>query len=136
MTSKNKVGRPKSVDMEDEKIAEQVKQFGSLAATQEEMANWFECSVRTIERLMADKEGKFCRVYKSAESTFNQSLRRMQIKAASKGNATMLIWLGKQRLKQSDVSKVEVAGDPDAPLKTESKIDIKGTAELVREILN
>lgn len=132
-------GRPKEsfkVDMKDKAVAKQVELFGSLVATHREMANWFECNVRTIERYMADKEGDFCRVYKKAEANAKISLRRTQLAEANNGNATLLIWLGKQLLEQRDVSKVEVAGDPDAPLKTESKIDIKGTAELVREILN
>jgi len=35
------------------------------------------------------------------------SLRRMQWKAADKGNATMLIWLGKQMLGQKDQVEVD-----------------------------
>lgn len=122
--------------MKDKAVAKQVEQFGSLAATHEEMANWFGCSVRTIERYMADEDSPFCRVYKKARSKFNQSLRRMQIRSAEDGNATMQIWLGKQMLKQRDVSKLELAGDQDKPIKTESKIDIVGVAKDLKGILD
>lgn len=37
-----------------------------------------------------------------------KSLRRWQLEAAEKGNPTMLIWLGKQVLKQSDQQQVVV----------------------------
>lgn len=38
----------------------------------------------------------------------NMSLRRKQFEQAMGGNTTMLIWLGKQRLGQRDVRRVEV----------------------------
>ena len=41
-------------------------------------------------------------VYKRFQEDGNPSLRRDQRKAATKGNATMLIWLGKQWLGQRD----------------------------------
>lgn len=95
-------GQPPVVDMNNKKTIQQVEIFGRLAATQQEMADWFGCSIRTIERYMANEEGKFCRVYKKALSDTKQSLRRMQLKAADSGNATVLIWLGKQLLQQKD----------------------------------
>ena len=45
---------------------------------------------------------------KRGEELRNGSLRRKQVQLALKGNATMLIWLGKQHLGQSD--KVEHSG--------------------------
>ena len=105
MTSK--MGAPIKVDMTDETVREQVKIFGRLAATMQEMADYFGVTLRTIQNYMADQDGDFFRIYKKAEAETKQSLRRMQIKAADAGNATMLVWLGKQLLGQKDVSKVE-----------------------------
>ena len=107
MAKKNKGGRPPAIDMFDDRVSEQVRLHGSLAATHEEMANWFECSVRTIDRLMADEEGKFCQVYKKARSETKQSLRRMQMNLALEGDRGMLIWLGKQLLGQRDKTESE-----------------------------
>ena len=45
------------------------------------------------------------------KSQRSPGLRRQQIEAAKKGNATMLIWLGKQLLEQSD--KAETASQSD-----------------------
>jgi len=46
--------------------------------------------------------------YKRGIATLKQSLRRKQVNLALRGNVTMLIWLGKQWLDQSD--KREVSG--------------------------
>jgi hypothetical protein len=45
------------------------------------------------------------------------TLRRMQWSAATKGNPTMLIWLGKQMLEQRD--KTEHTGKDGGPIRTE-----------------
>lgn len=95
-------GRPVSVDMTDPKIIEQVKIFGGVCATQQEMADWFSCSIKTIEAYMANEEGEVYRVYKKAQATFKSSLRSKQRNVALKGNTSMLIWLGKQLLGQKD----------------------------------
>lgn len=44
------------------------------------------------------------------ETYINASLRRQQIKQALAGDATMLIWLGKQRLGQKDQRHVTASG--------------------------
>jgi hypothetical protein len=45
---------------------------------------------------------RFATELRKGRAARNQSLRRAQLKAATDGNATMLIWLGKQYLGQSD----------------------------------
>jgi hypothetical protein len=40
------------------------------------------------------------------------TLRRMQMKLASEGNATMQIWMGKQLLGQRDVQSLEANSGP------------------------
>ena len=103
----DKGGRPKSIDTDDKDIIKQVKIFGRLVATHEEMAAWFGVTVRTIENYMKsnddeDNNSEFFRVYKKAESETKASLRRNQMKVAEKGNPALLIWLGKQLLGQKE----------------------------------
>lgn len=77
-----------------------VEKLASIQCTQEEIANFLGISTRTLQR---DKE--FCRIYKKGMENGKMSLRRMQFKKANEGNVSMLIWLGKQYLGQTD--KVE-----------------------------
>ena len=89
-------GRPKFiVDYE------LVKKLALIQCTVEEIANFIECSTRTLER---DKE--FCRVYKKHIDEGKMSLRRKQWRAVEDGNTTMLVWLGKQYLGQKDKSEM------------------------------
>lgn len=93
------MGRPKkTIDYET------VLKLAGLQCTQEEISNFLDISVRTLQR---DEE--FCRVYKKGMDNGRMSLRRMQYKAAEKGNVSMLIWLGKQYLGQSDKMEATVA---------------------------
>lgn len=86
---------------------EQVALMGRFRATHETMAEYFDVCVRTIERYMADEEGKFCRAYKKAFSNSKMRLSEAQMKSALEGNATMLIWMGKQHLNQSDKQEIK-----------------------------
>jgi len=52
-------------------------------------------------------KANYSECYKKFTSMAKPSFRRMQIKAAYEGNATMLIWLGKQLLGQFDPDKRE-----------------------------
>ena len=78
-----------------------VEALANVMATQEEIANQLNISVRTLQR---DKE--FCRVYKKGLDHAKVSLRRKQFKLADT-NATMGIWLGKQYLNQKDKQEIE-----------------------------
>lgn len=80
----------------------EVEKLGMLGATAPEMAAWFNCGLRTIERRMAKEDGDFRRAYDKGFGRLKISLRRQQIEAAKGGNITMLIWLGKQLLDQAD----------------------------------
>lgn len=100
----NPVGRPKSLDSVD---LEQVALLGRFRATHETMAEHFDVCVRTIERYMKDEESEFCRVYKKAFSECKMSIAEAQVNAALEGNATLLIWLGKQHLNQVDKQEVK-----------------------------
>ena len=96
MSEKHAGGRPKIKINYDS-----VEKLASIGCTQEEIADFLDCSVRTLLR---DKE--FCQTYKKGMSHSKRSLRRMQFDKASKGNVTMLIWLGKQYLGQRDTVEV------------------------------
>jgi len=80
--------------------------FDSLCAihcTLEEIAGWFAVSEDTIERCVKrDQKLSFADYYKKRSAPGNISLRRRQYKLAKQGNVTMMIWLGKQWLGQSD----------------------------------
>lgn len=94
--TKNKGGRPKKkIDYDT------VRKLSEMWCTEEEIANYLDLSVRTLQR---DEE--FCRIYKKGLATGRMSLRRTQVKSAMNGNVTMQIWLGKQYLGQRDTVEV------------------------------
>ena len=51
----------------------------------------------------------FSEVYKTFRGKGNASLRRLQFKEAERGNVTMLIWLGKQWLGQTEKPSADIA---------------------------
>ena len=78
-----------------------VEKLASIQCTQEEIANFLNLSVRTLQR---DEE--FCRLYKKGQDNGKMSLRRYQFKLAEK-NTSMAIFLGKQYLGQKDVIETD-----------------------------
>lgn len=75
----------------------------ALHCTLAEIAGFFKCSEDTIERwCLRENKITFAEFYKKHSANGNISLRRMQFKAAEKGNVAMLIFLGKQYLGQKD----------------------------------
>ncbi|MBT7040615.1 MAG: hypothetical protein HN921_12315 [Bacteroidetes bacterium] len=104
MATKKKAGRPKK-----EFDLQQVKLLGQFRATYSTMADWFECSEDTIRRNMQNEKSGFCKVYKKALATTKMKLSEAQIKYALNGNATLLVWLGKNLLDQHD--KLEVSSN-------------------------
>lgn len=91
-------GRPKS-KFDYSKVAI----FGQFKATYQTMADYFECSTRTIEREMAKEDSEFCRAYKKGLADIKMKVSEAQLLSATiDRNATILIWLGKQLLGQRD----------------------------------
>lgn len=80
---------------------EVVEKLASIQCTQEEIANFLEISVRTLQR-----DDEFCRIYKKGMDNGKMSLRRTQFKLAEK-NTSMAIFLGKQYLGQRDVIETD-----------------------------
>ena len=74
---------------------DEVYYLASLGCTMREIAKWFGVTESTMKYNFSDY------IEKAHEET-KQKLRQAQIKAALGGNVTMLIFLGKQYLGQSD----------------------------------
>ncbi len=72
-------------------------------------------SVDTIQRRKRSSE-EFCGAIKRGQATTRNSLRRLQLKKALEGNVTMLIWLGKQLLGQSDAQTLSHEGPQHGPI--------------------
>ncbi len=106
--AKNKGGRPKyEIDYKT------LLGLCKLQCTGEECAAVLEVDYDTLNnRLKEDGEGGFSDFFKKHSAGGRASLRRRQFKAADDGNVTMLIWLGKQYLGQTD--RMEQKQDEDA----------------------
>lgn len=89
---------------------EQFNKLCELQCTLEEFASFFDCSEDTIERACEREHGmKFKELFKLKSKRGHVALRRAQWrKAVEKLDNTMLIWLGKQHLKQKDKSDAEL----------------------------
>ncbi len=84
------VGRDKTVI-----VPEEVEALARLHCNYKEMADFFGVNVETLKYNFSD-------IILKARSETKQALRKAQIKLALGGNATMLIWLGKNILDQSE----------------------------------
>ena len=87
---------------------EQLEKLASLQCTDEEIAAWFHCTPRTIEKRR--KEAPFKEALERGKAMGRISVRRAQLKLLEAGNATMAVWLGKQLLGQRDVTPIELTG--------------------------
>lgn len=82
-----------------------------IMCTLEEVASFFDCDPRTIERFCKREYNEsFVDVSKKKQGLGRISLRRAQFRLAEK-NATMAIFLGKNYLGQADVVQQEVNFD-------------------------
>lgn len=97
--SPRKVGRPRK-----ELSPEEVEKLTRIGCTDEEIAGWAGVSIDTVIRRRKD-DPDFAYHYEKGKSAVRMSLRRKQLAVANEGNATMLIWLGKQLLEQKDRSE-------------------------------
>lgn len=74
---------------------EEVYELAKLHCTLDEMAKWFKIPLQTLQINFADEIAQ-------GREYGKQRLRRKQFEVAMEGNPTMLIWLGKNMLGQSD----------------------------------
>ncbi len=92
----------------------QVEELARLGCTEEDMGAVLGVSVDTIQRRKRTSE-EFCGAIKRGQAATRNSLRRLQLKKALDGNVTMLIWLGKQLLGQSDRQSTLLGQNPEGP---------------------
>jgi len=96
LAAKPKTGRP-LLDIDPE----QVKMLAMIDCSYAEMAAVLNCDPKTLSN-------RFSQVIEKGREEGKSSLKRAQFKAAMKGNPTMLIWLGKQRLGQADQQHLKI----------------------------
>lgn len=108
------MGRPK-IDIDFELVDNLIKIF----CTGEEIASVLGVHYDTLyNRVKEEFDMTFSDYIKSKQGEGKASLRRMQWKKAQAGNSTMLVWLGKQYLGQTD--KQELTGKDGGAIKIES----------------
>ena len=96
--TKNKGGRPRAVI--DYKT---LQKLCAIHCTGEECAAILGVDYDTLDTaLKRDKHGGFSEYFKKHSAKGKMSLRRRQFEQAESGNTTMLVWLGKQYLGQTD----------------------------------
>lgn len=88
-------GRPK-LDLP----ADQIMKLARLGCSNVEIADFFGCSEKTIRT-------KFAAGIAKGRAMRKAGLRELQWEAAKKGNAAILIWLGKNELGQLDQPRSE-----------------------------
>lgn len=102
-----RTGRPKKEINQD-----QFEKLCAICCTQKEIADFFDCSIDTINRwCKRTYKLTFADTYEKKSVNGKISLRRWQFKAAEAGNVTMLIFLGKQYLGQSDKIETDNKND-------------------------
>ena len=111
-------GRAKKVLTED--ALKLIENMARIMCTEDEIATCLGTTTTTLHN--DDNDELFKNAIKKGQANGHQSLRRKQYEVAMKGNTSMLIWLGKQYLHQTD--KVE---------QTTSFEDLTPLAELLRK---
>ncbi len=100
------MGRPKKLEP-DIRTKAIIKSSGEIGCTREETAALLGVCRLTLRRFLAEYP-EIDELFESGIDSGKATLRRWQWKAAKNGNTTMLIWLGKQMLKQrDDVSQID-----------------------------
>jgi len=121
--------KPAEIDLKE------LEKLCALQCTVDELAAFFDLDRTTILRRMKNKE--FAALVQRGREKGKVSLRRAQMQAAQNGNATMLVWLGKQILGQKDITVNELSGRDGQPIqvsehKQELISRISGLVERVR----
>jgi hypothetical protein len=115
-----KIGKPPMVKFDYNEL----EKLAYMSASAKEIARFFRCSESTIERRKVD-DPKFKDALDYGYARGNLNLRRQQMKAADEGNITMLIWLGKNRLGQTDKIDTRLSGTGE-----HGEIQVAGGTEL------
>lgn len=89
---------------------ELIEKLAKVGCSNESIAIQCGCSVDTLTRRFAD-------VLSKSREGMKTSLRIWQLELARKGNATMLIWLGKQLLGQKENNMMDDEGISEIEIK-------------------
>jgi hypothetical protein len=108
--------RPAQIDLVE------LERLCSLSCTDQELADWFGVSTRTIEK--RKKRREFAEAMQRGRSRGRISVRRAQMKMLETGNGTMGVWLGKQMLGQRDTITTEHVGAGGGPIQILAKPDL------------
>ena len=119
------MGRPVVLKL-DEPTLTLVMGLGRIQCTQRECAAALGVGLGSFERFM-ERHPIVREILKRGYDTGLMSLRRAQFAKALDGNPTMMIWLGKQYLGQSDKLEHRMGETSDKPLKY-----VLSDAELIR----
>ena len=99
----NLEGRKPILDQNCEKTQKLFYTFGGFRATHETMGGILGCSHDTIQRTFKDEDNLLCVAYKKGFAELKRKLSEAQIATAIEDrNPTLLVWLGKQYLGQTD----------------------------------
>ena len=105
--------------------AKQFEKLCGLQCTKLEICGWFDITDKTLESWCKRTYGKgFSETFEEKRAAGKISLRRAQYELALKGNATMLIWLGRNYLGQSE----------DVTVKANVALDDDGLSKSLREM--
>lgn len=96
------MGRPKKIP---ELTEQQIQELASIGCTDEEIARLAGLGETTLQT-------RFGALLKQGRAQLRENLRKAQVKRALGGSDTMLIWLGKQYLGQSDKTQTQQITDP------------------------
>ena len=123
MTKKKRIserikrGRGRPVALEpDAKTRKIVKGLGEIQATVKECAAVLGVGEATYLRFL-ERNPDINELFTNAQERGKSSLRRYQFKLAAKGHPTMLIWLGKQYLGQTDKTETRLGETDSKPLR-------------------
>lgn len=98
-----KRGRPKKIIDQ-----EQFEKLCGLQCTLDEFCCYFDCDDKTLEKwCKTTYKMNFSEIFKIKKGKGKISLRRKQFEVALSGNPTMLIWLGRNMLGQTDKYEIE-----------------------------
>lgn len=100
----------------------ELEKLSSLHCTDQELADWFGVSTKTIEN--RKKRREFAEAIQRGRSKGRISVRRAQMKMLESGNGTMGVWLGKQLLGQRDAITTEHVGLGGGPIQVAVQPDL------------
>jgi hypothetical protein len=105
-------GRPrKKIDQE------QFEKLCKLQCTIDEFCCYFDCNTDTLEKWCKKTyKMNFSEVFRIKKGSGKISLRRKQFEVALSGNPTMLIWLGRNMLGQTDKIDLSIDSKKDGKL--------------------